>query len=368
MNPAIQKTLVFVVLIAVGFLVRRKLRDAKQLGGMKVLILSVALPATIFVALLKIELDPSLLALPLLALLFNGILMAATRAILPVLGYSPDSSQARTFLMLIPSLAPGLSCFPYVLEYLGDEPLAWAAVADLGNKFFVLIVLYLVALRWYHQLQGQYDQAPGQGRLKSLFLSLIREPVNLVIVAGLLLVSLGIHMTTLPAFLQEAIQRLSSMMTPMVLLFIGLAVVIKANELRIICTMLLWRAGIAFIFGGLLVAIWPLSPNILLAVLFPLSACSFWPYAHMCAIQALEEKSNSNQEATFDLNLALAILALSLPFSTALILLVCSFNTYFLEPSNVLITGLTCIFLAALPITIPRLGSKILNKTKEVTA
>ena len=53
-------------------------------------------------------------------------------------------------MMLLPSLAPGLSCFPFIIVYLGDEYLALAALADVGNKIFVLILLYMLAMHWYH--------------------------------------------------------------------------------------------------------------------------------------------------------------------------------------------------------------------------
>ena len=367
MNPAIQKTLVFVVLIAVGFLARKKLRDPSQLGGMKMLILSVALPATIFAALLTIHLDVKLLALPFIAVAFNLFLMTATYFILPAMGISRQSGKGRTFMMLFPSLAPGLSCFPYIAEYLGDEPLAWAAVADLGNKVFVLIFLYLLALRWYHQNQEQV-KGSGESRFKQLILSLVKEPVNLVILLGLILVSFGIHLSSLPVFLQEAVQRMSTMMTPLVLLFIGLAVVIRPGELGLIMTALLWRAALAFLCGGLLIFLFPGLPHILLAVIFPLSACSFWPYAHMCAIQSMEEKSEKVSESTFDVNLALAILALSLPFSTGLILMVCSFSTFFSEPVHVLSTGSSLLLLATLPLIVHRINFRTAQKAKEITA
>ena len=53
MNEALQKTLELFLIILLGFLLQKKLPNKESLKGVKVLILSVALPATIFIALLK---------------------------------------------------------------------------------------------------------------------------------------------------------------------------------------------------------------------------------------------------------------------------------------------------------------------------
>ena len=45
---------------------------------------------------------------------------------------------------------------------------------------------------------------------------------------------------------------------------------------------------------------------VLVAVAFPQSACSFWPFAHMTAIETLEKDM---PQRTFNLDLALNILA-----------------------------------------------------------
>ncbi|MEM8486506.1 MAG: permease [Bacteroidota bacterium] len=319
---------------------RRKVPDREKMAGIKALILSVALPATIFIALLKIELTASLLTLPLLALLLNGVLFGSTWFAMPCFGVSQHSNEGRTLLMLIPSLAPGISCFPFVIEYMNDEALAWAALTDLGNKIFVLILLYILALYWYQQLYRATTRQTGKGR--ALIKAMVQEPVNLVLFAGVLLILFGFNLGSLPLFIQDTLLRLSNMMTPMVLLFIGIAVLIRAGDLRLILTALSWKAGVALKASALLLFLFPTAPHALLIVIFPLSACSFWPYAHMCAINKLS--SEDEQTQVFDLNLALSTLALSLPLSTVLILLACTFETFFVDPLNAF--GVGTVFMA----------------------
>lgn len=356
MNEALQKTLGLLLLIVLGLVLQKKISAKEHLKGIKVLILSVALPATIFVALLKIELDRSMMLLPLLALLFNFIMVLAARYALGFFGVEKGSSDVRTLMMLLPSLAPGLSCFPFLIEYLDDNALALAALADVGNKVFVLILLYLLAMHWYHKFTTNETSQSNKGRLKNLLIAMFNEPINMVIIVALVLLGLGIDLDAFPAFFGNTIVRISVMMTPLVLLFIGLAVKIRWQELRLIFFLLTWRSGITFCLSALFIYLLPgLSlPMVLLAVVFPQSSCSFWPFAHMSTVNAMEE-ANKQADPTFNINFALSVLACSLPFSTLLILGVFSFTGVFIHPLNLTIIGLAFTFISSIPFVIKKL-------------
>lgn len=280
MNFALQNTLELLLIIGLGLLLQQKV--AKQdLKGVKTIILSIALPAVIFVALLKIKLESSLLIFPLLALAFNIIMLACSKYLLNITLPKNAGAKKRTVMMLLPSLAPGLSCFPFIVLYLGDDSLALAALADVGNKIFVLILLYMLAMNWYRKRSLNDAKASASSKLKSLAMSLLKEPINMVIIVGLLLLSFGLNMESLPVFLQNTIGSLKTLMTPLILLFIGMAVRIKSGEFGMILSLLARRAGITFLLSSLVVFLFPaMSPAlILLLVVFPQSSCSFWPFA-----------------------------------------------------------------------------------------
>ncbi|MFX0555593.1 permease [Maribacter sp. CXY002] len=349
MNFALQKTLELLIIIGLGLLLQKKV--AKQdLKGVKVLVLSVALPATIFVALLKIELKGTLLIFPFLALSFNLLMLLASKYLLSVTLPTGENAKKRTLMMLLPSLAPGLSCFPFIVVYLGDDSLALAALADVGNKIFGLILLYMLAMHWYHLRSIKKKKSSSKSKLKSLVLSLINEPINIVIVLGLILLGLGLKLTSLPNFLQNTILSLKVLMTPLVLLFIGMAVRIKSGEFRIIISMLIRRAGLTFCLSSIFVFLFPsLTPAlILLLVVFPQSSCSFWPFAHMSAIYSMEEK-DEHKEPTFDINFAVNILACSLPFSTLLIIGIFSFSDFFINAPTLFGVGLAALGISYAP-------------------
>ncbi len=365
MDIGFQKTIVFLFFIFLGVLLKIKFTSKEEITGIKKIILNLALPATIFIALLGVQVELNLLLLPLLALGLNLLLFLVFPLALHFLGIKKGTPEFRTAKLLVPSLAPGLSCFPFVLEFLGKDYLAKAAMADLGNKVFVLIFLYLVAMNWYFSLHEK-KQNKGFSKLGPMLKAMVSEPVNLFIAAALVLLGLGFNMKSLPFVFSETLQKLSLIMTPLVLLFIGLAVKIKRKQFVQIFSLLCLRAGLVFMISGVFVVITGVQAKneILLLLAFGLSACSFWPYAHISAVDSLEVGTKAKKR-TFDNNYAISILALSFPLSTLLILGVLN--------SGELLSSILNIFLAAISLSAIGLISpifswlKIILKGQELT-
>jgi malate permease and related proteins len=351
MSFALQKTCSLLLLILIGFLLKNRLIKDDHKKGLKTIILDLALPAMIFVALLKIEVDTDLMFLPLLILAWNGVMLLASKLTLPLLGIKKNSAESRTWLLMIPSLAPGLSCFPFLMEYLGEDALAWGALGDIGNKVYVLIFSYLLAMSWYYKHLGLGARSNGQ-KVKELIISMFQEPINMVIIVALVLLSFGLTIESLPGFLGESVLMLKDIMTPLVLLFIGVSVVLKWEQIQSIASVLILRAGFSLVLSAGFIALvdLPSEAAVLLAVVFPLSACSFWPFAHMSAIRQLERnKEIDSEKGTFDLGLGINILAVSLPLSTLLILGVFSSGSYFTVPSHLLVVGSGMIAITIVP-------------------
>ncbi|GAA0879409.1 hypothetical protein GCM10009119_23770 [Algoriphagus jejuensis] len=349
MDTALEKTISLILLIGIGVWLQQKFQNEDQKKGLKNLILTIALPAMIFVALMKIEINPDLLILPIMALGFNLVMMYITKFSMPMFGVQKDSSEMRTLALLIPSLAPGLTCFPFIAEYLGDDLLAWGALADLGNKIFVLILAYMLAMSWYYKTQ-QLKARSNTEKIKELIVAMISEPINMVIAVAIILLCFGINMDSLPGFLSTSIVMLKDVMTPLVLLFIGISVVFKWKQLSTIFSLLVFRAGFTFLISGLFLWLVPgLTPAVaLLAIAFPQSAVSFWPFAHMAAIRKMEVDANAHK-ATFDLELGINVLAVSMPMSTLLILGVFTTGNLWVVPTNVLILGASLVGVSLAP-------------------
>lgn len=343
MDVGIQKTIVFLFFIFIGFLLKVKFKSKEEITGIKKVILNLALPATIFIALLGINVELHLLILPLLALGLNLLLFFAMPLILPLMGIGKGTSEYRTAKLLVPSLAPGLSSFPFILEFLGDEYLAKAAMSDLGNKVFVLFFLYLVAMNWHYSLQSN-EKRNGGAKLKPLIKAMVSEPVNVFIGAALVFLAFGVSMNSLPFFLSETLEKLSLIMTPLVLLFIGLAVKIKRKQFFQIFSLLCTRAGLVLLISGIFVTVAGIEARneILLTMAFGLSACSFWPYAHIAAVDSMEMDKKSKIK-TFSSDFGVAILALSFPLSTILILATLNSGSFFVNPFNIFMMAIVLL-------------------------
>lgn len=357
MNEALIKTLVLLLLIAVGYMLKSKFNLKEKTDGIKEMVLSVALPSTIFIALMKIELNASMLFIPVITLLFNFFLYYITPLALASFGVQKNSATGRTFRLLVPSLAPGLSCFPFIVEFLGEDSLALAAMADVGNKFFVLIFLYVVALNMFLK-NTEAKETNVKEKLKSLALNLVKEPINILLFVALALLSFGIHYDTLPVVIQGIFDKTSALMTPLVLLFIGLAVKLKQGNKKIVLSLLFFRAGISLVFTALGVIIFQVHSvsMILLATVIPLSAISFWPFAHISLFYSKEDQLNIPLEKrTFDLELAVMVLALSLPFSTVLILGILTAGDYFADTWRLGVLGAAMTGIGIIPLAFSRL-------------
>ncbi len=354
MGSALQNTLVFGLLIALGVIMRLRISKKSEIKGVKALILDVALPATIFIALLKIEINRELLLLPFMALLMNALMILGAMISAKFMNIPRRSKKFRTIMMLFPSFAPGLSCFPFLIEYFGDEALALAAFADVGNKIFVLLILYLLAMRWYYQKLGKEDSGElgNKQKIKALILKLVSEPINIVLVLGVLFLSFGLTIDSFPMFVKGSLDRMSLMMTPLILIFIGLSISISRRSFSKIFQVLMWRTACAFLISTVLLIFMPAQVSVtilILIVVFPQSSCSFWPYAHMSSVESLERKK-SNSSATFDTKLGLNLMAFSLPLSTTIIIAICSNATFFVKPTVTLGAASLFVFLALIPL------------------
>lgn len=370
MNEALQKTLTLLLLIGLGLLLRSKFKNKEYVNGIKQIVLTVALPATIFIALLKIEIDAKMIFVPIAAIVFNFVMFVLMPVILKSTGIQVKSPTGRTLTMLIPSLAPGLSCFPFIAEFLGEQGLALAALADVGNKFFVLIFLYIVAMNMFLSNNKSEESNLGK-KVKSLLLSLVSEPINMVLFVALLLLGLGINYASLPTFIQDIFDKTSATMTPLVLIFIGLAVQLKEGKKRLVISVLFTRAGITLLFSAALITLFHITDQnmILLAIVVPLSSASFWPFAHMSVFNLQEEAKNiAEDKRTFNIKLAVLVLAFSLPFSTLLILSILTAGTYFTDSSTLVFTGIAMTLVGTVPSLFRKIILPMLTKTVNADA
>ena len=335
-----EKTISFFILIIIGILFRSKVKNEEQKDTIKTLILAIALPAVIFSALLKIDLSSSLIYPPILVLSLNFILFLSVRWMLPmIMGKNTSMADRRTLMLMLPSLAPYLSCFPFLTEFSDDTIIGLAAIADTGNKLFILIFLYLLAMYWSYGREIFSNKKAEYNKLIDILL----QPINLSIIVALIASLLGISLETIPVYFQESLTYLRNLLTPIIMIFIGLAVKVKGKQLKSILGLLLWRSAIAFALSALVISLFNINSlaTVLLVVAFPQSSCSFIAYAQISIIANRQDRT----KALFNLALALSILAISLPFSALTMVWIYSSGDFFASPLH--LTGLSVVAFTA---------------------
>jgi malate permease and related proteins len=335
------KAIALILLIVVGYSLKRKFSDPSAVAVLRVFILNVALPATIFLSTIEIDTQLDLIVLPSFALVVNLCLMLAGMGIARLLLRSTQTQQARALILLFPSLAPGLTVYPFVEQFLGRQGLAWVALADMGNKLFVLVGLYAIAMVWFQQMSAPVEgkvQPKATVQWRAIAHFLFTEPVNGALVLGLLLASFHLKAADLPLAAIDAVQKFSLCATPLILFYVGVSLNLKKLQFGRLLLILIARAGIGFVISAAAIVI--LKPTsleaIALFISLPQASCSLWPLLHATKI---------NQQADsalpfFDMDFATALLALSFPFSILVLLVIFMSGEFFYSPLHLSMAGL----------------------------
>lgn len=336
-HSVIQKAIALLLLIVIGYLLKPKFSSETSVGAIRAFILSAALPATIFLSTIEIDTRLDLVLLPSFALAVNLYLMLIGFGLAYLLIPKTEKPKRRALVLLFPSLAPGLTVYPFVEQFLGTQGLAWAALADMGNKVFVLIGLYVLAVIWFQKKAQCFDaQIKFQWRQIGLFL--LSEPVNLAIVFGISLAALGIKPASLPIALLDVLQKLALCATPLILFYVGISLKLKSLQLGTILMVLLARTGAGFLLSAVALSlIHPNSEITLLLIALPQASCSLWSLLHGTRIN--QQSSEKGQQLFFDTEFATALLAMSFPFSIAVLLVVFSSGSFFSSSFHLALVG-----------------------------
>lgn len=334
MSLVFSKITTFFLLILLGVLLKSKFKGKTEKGVLKTYILNVALPATIFISLISINIDIKYLYYPFLAILFNVLIFLASPYILKVAKLHKNPQKNRTLLLLLPSFAPGLSCFPIINEFLGSEALAKASLFDFGNKIFVLLFLFIFAFRLHHLTQKK-QEIQSEKSYVTIVKSIFLEPINILILVAVVILSTGNNISSIPPFLVDLINKIKGTLTPLVLIFIGLSIVFSKKVIIEIIPTLFLRAGLCLLIVTVMMQIFGvrLQNDLLFFMILALSSVSFWPFAHMTLIDKMEQKAGV-KERTFEIGFGLNYLAYSLPFSTLLILVLLIKSELFFNLTN----------------------------------
>lgn len=249
-SSSLQKAVDFGVLVGIGVAMRGKM-DAKMTQGVQAILMQALVPSVVFSSLSRISLDAGMT--PILmggtGLVLSQIAVAHLVARLFIRDQDDDLGHVgrRTVSLQLGSMAPALTVFAFVREFVSVEWAGLSALLQVPNYFYGLVLMpQFLLFRGAQGKDGTRDSAraspskkpwsrlvsgggittrrviPGlQPGIVSSLAALALDPFNLAIAGGLVCAGTGCSMESL-GFVGRALNTLSSAQTPILCLLIGL--------------------------------------------------------------------------------------------------------------------------------------------------
>ena len=226
-----------IILLLLGIFIRKKeILSSDNMEGIKKLIVTIALPCALFLAFLTMDLNLSLIILP----VFVFFLCAITY-VYGILRQKRNETFQSTFPYIMSSFEFGMLGLVLYAEAFGVENLGKLAIAALGQEFFVWFVMI-----------PHVSGISGKSHSKRIILkSFITNPALIGIFAGLILNFAGYNQwkddVVILQTLISVFKTLSSMVTPLILIFIGYGLVINRSYISETVKLILQRILIMII-------------------------------------------------------------------------------------------------------------------------
>jgi hypothetical protein len=315
----VQKSLELGAIALLGALVRARL-DASALTA---LLLKALVPAVILSSLAGLSVSPELTGFvgggALLVLLQIVAGQIASRALLG--GRRARAATRRTAAIQVGTMAPVLSVFAFIREFVGEARTGYAALVDLPSKTYTLVLMPLVLL-----LVGDpAGRAASAGTRKPTLRERVSaagvqlsDPFNAAILLGLLMAGTGTRVADL-GFLGAAVRTLASAQTPVLFLLIGMKFQLSGARPAFVLALLLARHGlIALAMSGFLRLANIVEPGARLAAVLSSQAA-----ASIVAFGQIDAAAKRSPALGFDSALAFEIVTLSFPLSVVLNTVAC---------------------------------------------
>jgi predicted permease len=220
---AFSRVLPVLLLVALGALFRRiDFLSSVVVDGLRKLVLNVTLPAALFLAFLRAQLEAQ----------YAIIVISVFGACLALLALGPWLRRAAGVRSeAMPSLMAGFEAgmIGYALysAIFGQAELSRFAIVDLGQVLFVFFVLAPVVMRWAS------GHAPPLSRTVAAF---VRTPVIVAILAGVICSLAGLAApladNAISAAGLETLAMLGAVTTPAIAIVIGYSTSFSAGSLR----------------------------------------------------------------------------------------------------------------------------------------
>ena len=330
------------VLFCIGIWLKYKFKDSLNFNSLKILMMQVFLPAVIFYLILTNNTAMSELHVwnVIAATLgLNIITFVFARFVLPALLPKLGKKIINTNAVMLSAYAPCVTVVPIAAAISTNTNATYAALFDIGDKFFIFIILFA-----YIAIETQEKGLSLLSNTWLFFRKIVLQPINLALIASLVLVGLGIQFDDLPPTLKQVIIDIKSPLLILIPLFIAGVVELENISSKLI-TVLMCKYGFGFVIAALFLYAFPdvISANLgLLIVTAPLASSSLW------AKQNLMEFNEEKVNRKFDLQFADDLFTNSFGISLILNFALFSIGDSVVQPSWLMIVGLGLLGIASL--------------------
>lgn len=329
-----------IVLFFIGIWLKYRFKDDLNFNSIKILMMQVFLPAVIFYLILTnntgvTELHVWNIVAATLGLNFITFIFARffLPAILPKLGKRIINTNA----VMLSAYAPCITVVPIAAALSTNTHATYAALFDIGDKFFIFIILFA-----YISIEAQDKGHSFIDKTWLFFRKIILQPINLALLASLLLVGLGIEFNELSTILQEVIISIKNPLLILIPIFIAGVVEIE-NISSTLLAVLMCKYGFGFLVASAFLYVFPdvISANLgLLVLTAPLASSSLW------AKQNLLEFNQEKINRKFDLQFADDLFTNSFGISLILNFSIFSIGDVFVQPFWLMIAGISLLVIA----------------------
>ncbi len=234
------------LLILLGVLARQMGLLGKGVGStLTKVVFYVTLPATIFLALLSLELSRGLFLLPLSAVILISITYLISFYASGLLGLEPKTKAV--FVMSTGIINMGFFAYPFLILAYGPEGLARGVLFDFGNAFLAYTLAYYIAVRY-----GRSHRM----RVGETLVEFLKFPPIWALGAGISVNSAGI---ALPSIFTGFLGLLNRATVPLIMFSIGLFLTPKMKNAYPILLAAFIRMGVGFLLGYALVGLFGLE-------------------------------------------------------------------------------------------------------------
>lgn len=258
------------LIIALGYLCKRfKIVNEKDGEGIAKIIFNLTLPALVITTFSTMQIDLSLVMMPVVCILFGGFM-----SIIAIFAFRYKKRNDRGMMsMLMQGFNIGLFAYPLVESIWGQNGLKYFAMFDMGNAVLVFGINYVFA--------SYFASEDGAVNFKSI-LQKVSRSIPLICYIITLAVNLsGFHF---PAVVLDISKIVSKANMPLSLMLLGIfmSFTLEKSYWKNMARILLLRYGIGLTVGITLYFLLPFDQNlrtsILIGLILPIAA-TVLPYS-----------------------------------------------------------------------------------------